>query len=750
MILDAVLFVISLVICSVIIYLLASTWFSNTHTKQVRSFVGFGLAVCLWTLFNAMVIISSGEKFVFVYSAHLVTGCIFPYVFFWYALNFSNSRAANSKPLAWVLTALALVECVTFATNPWHRLMLTSYTYPDLPVGPLYIAHALVGYILVLASLITIFRYIFRAENRTKSVMVAALSSLVPYVINILLMFDLLGTRRDLTPIAFFLTFTLFWLTSSRSGLLSLKSVALTNIFASLGDVIIIVDANGVIADYNAAYTRTFPEFNTLRDRTHISEFVGWISANIKEEQAALLPENLDVTSASYSVEFDVLPLTDNSGQPQRTFTLRCEPITHTQNNKVSGHVITISDVSAYRAMISEINTQNEHLVELNVLAEDASRAKSAFLANMSHEIRTPINAITGMAYIARNTNDLSRIHDCLDKVDTASRQLLAIINDILDISKIEADKMELAAEPFNLQATALNIHSIMTVRAAEKNQTLEVELSDDLPWVIGDDTRLSQILINLLSNAVKFTPDGGKISLSMRLLYTDNGIHALEAKVKDNGIGISEEQRSRLFHSFEQADRGTSKRYGGSGLGLVISKRLAEMMGGSITLESEVGAGSCFTVNFRLQAGHADMLVKKSENLNYDFSKVIALLAEDIAINREIVISMLERYGVQIEVAETGQDVVNMFVASPDRYDIIFMDIQMPVMDGYDATITIRQSGLPNASDVPILAMTANAFSEDVTRCRAVGMDDHIAKPIEIDLLLEKMSTLLSRRESD
>ena len=195
------------------------------------------------------------------------------------------------------------------------------------------------------------------------------------------------------------------------------------------------------------------------------------------------------------------------------------------------------------------------------------------------------------MSLIARNTDDLDKIRDCLNKVDAASRQLLGIINDILDISKIEARKMELGCDPFELRATIYNIKSIMTVRIAEKKQNIAIQIADDVPHVVvGDDMRLSQILLNLLSNAVKFTPDGGNITLTARLLSAENGLHKIQIQVIDDGIGISPEQQARLFNSFEQTDRSTAKRYGGSGLGLVISKSIAELMGGTITLESEPG----------------------------------------------------------------------------------------------------------------------------------------------------------------
>jgi len=407
-----------------------------------------------------------------------------------------------------------------------------------------------------------------------------------------------------------------------------------------------------------------------------------------------------------------------------------------------------MSDISTYRAMINEIHTQNKSLTELKEIAEDASKTKSDFLANMSHEIRTPINAITGMAVIARNTDDRDRIRDCLGKIDAASRQLLGLVNDILDMSKIEANKMELANEPFELQYTIMNLRSIIGIRATEKKQNLEFVLANDLPQVVvGDDMRLSQILLNLLSNAVKFTPDGGNIQMKLRLLSTQNGTHHFEAQVRDDGIGISEEQQRRLFNSFEQADNGISKRYGGSGLGLVISKRIAQLMGGDILLESELGKGSCFTALFSLQEGTAEMLTLPEECQDYDFSGYTALLVEDIAINREIVTTLLEEYGIAIDCAENGKEAVDLFFADPQRYSIIFMDIHMPIMNGYEATEIIRASENPHATDVPILAMTANAFSEDVARCQAAGMNSHIAKPIDIDLLLKKIAVLLPPR---
>ncbi|MCL2127483.1 MAG: ATP-binding protein [Treponema sp.] len=381
--------------------------------------------------------------------------------------------------------------------------------------------------------------------------------------------------------------------------------------------------------------------------------------------------------------------------------------------------------------------------------ALEASRTKSEFLANMSHEIRTPINAVTGMTAIARSSSDLNRIYDCLDKISAASKQLLGLINDILDMSKIEARKFDLASEAFILETMVRNVASIIGVRTAEKKQRFTVDLRPGLPFAVtGDEMRLSQILINLLSNAVKFTPEGGEICLTIQRLGSPGGMEELEASVKDTGIGITEEQKGRLFNAFVQAESGTSKRFGGTGLGLAISQSLAGLMGGGITVESTPGEGSCFTLRVLLKPGSCDL--KKDSDAaktpaEYDFKGRSLLLVEDVPINREIVIALLEDTGVSIDCAENGLIAVEKFTAAPGKYGLIFMDVQMPVLDGYSATRAIRAMNVPQARTVPIIAMTANAFAEDVEKCMNAGMNGHIAKPIEVEEMLDTAGKYLT-----
>ena len=517
--------------------------------------------------------------------------------------------------------------------------------------------------------------------------------------------------------------------------------------------------------------------------------------------------------------------------------------------------------------------------------AQNANEAKSEFLSRMSHEIRSPMNAIIGMTKIAMRTQDEKRIAHCLEKIDGSSRHLLSLINDILDMSKIEANKLQLQSEPFDIEKMLMEVSHVIGVRAEEKKQNLSFRLDPSLRrQYVGDELRLAQVVTNLLTNAVKFTPAYGSITLSARQLQRDEESAVLEITVADNGIGISEEHRKRLFAPFEQADGSISRKFGGTGLGLVISKNIVELMEGDIEIRSEEGKGTTFVFTVRLQAvderlaprprGHLNIRVlfvdddeetrdyfalimkdlkidadtagggkeavnkvREAENggSSYDivfmdwrmpemdgFETVKALresvggnamiimisasewaemeaqaqalgitryvskpffpstlvnaiyaalgmktepmkrqedleapdlrayrvlIAEDMEINREIVAAVLDVTGVAIEFAKDGRETVALFSQDPRRYDLVLMDIQMPDMDGYEATKAIRRLGLSRSSAVPIIAMTANAFKEDIDRCLQAGMNDHLAKPIEEKQLFEKLEHYLTKK---
>jgi len=393
--------------------------------------------------------------------------------------------------------------------------------------------------------------------------------------------------------------------------------------------------------------------------------------------------------------------------------------------------------------------SENRFKQELSKALEDAqagTRAKSAFLASMSHEIRTPMNAIIGMAAIGKTSDAKERKDYAFDKIESSSKHLLEVINSVLDISKIESGKLELSPVTFRFSEMIKRINDVVSHRMEEKKQAFKIEVDPAIPDnLAADDQRLAQIIINLLSNACKFTPEGGTITLSARLEKRADMSAAIRVDVADTGIGITPEQQSRIFNAFEQAEGSTTRKYGGTGLGLSISKNIVELMGGRIWIESELGKGSVFSFVVTVgclpegkDAAERNGADGGEENLfSVDFSGKHILLAEDVEINREIVMTLLEPTNLSIDCAENGREAVRMFRENPEKYDLILMDVQMPEMDGYEATRLIRAMNIPTAASVPVIAATANVFKEDIDKCLDAGMNSHVGKPLNIDEVL-------------
>ena len=391
---------------------------------------------------------------------------------------------------------------------------------------------------------------------------------------------------------------------------------------------------------------------------------------------------------------------------------------------------------------------ENEQLEVRLSAAEEASKAKTFFLSNMSHDIRTPLNAIIGYTTLAnREGVTYEEKSEYIDKIELASRQLLDIVNDVLDMSRIESGKFSLEPSCVNLENCVREACDLVRVQLEAKKIELFVSCVVSHKWVLCDKVMIDRALMNLLCNAGKFTEENGSVSLLLTELSSADETASYEIRVKDTGIGMSKEFAARLFIPFERERTSTVSRTQGTGLGLAITKSIVDMMDGSITVQTEKGKGTEFTITVAFPLAEPEEEVCSNQEEEISFEGMRALLVEDNMINMEIAQMLLDQAGFLIETAENGKIALEMAAASkPGYYDVILMDIQMPVMDGYTATQAIRNLPDTRLASIPIIAMTANAFQEDIKKAEEVGMNGHIAKPLDIPKMKATLQYVLKK----
>ena len=735
MVIVFIVFFLSLIICCATAYILGLFWFSDVRNRRFRSFFLLGIEVFLWTLLNAVTMVIDTQYFPLVYTIRMIMVCIIPFGATWFVLNFTNSPLRNKRPVLAVLIAIPVLDILCMVSNPLHYLYFLDYEYVVPARGILFWIHLALGFSFIVIAFFILIRFILKGARSHPVLILPGIGMAIPYVLNLLYSFGAISFPHDTTPIGFVFALMLFVLASYKLRIFNIKTALFASTMDSITDVIILFNEKKILMDVNRCALETFPGLGVMLGRKNLDTFLVYMRTMISnEEPAGLLGRTRREQQAGGECSISL------ENGDLRTYTFVWNTVY--ERKRVTGHILMMTDVSSYKQ-------QNQRLLELKEEAEAASKTKGEFLSRMSHEMRTPMNTIIGMTEVVLKNGELGQnVKGSLQKIQGASTHLLGVINDVLDMSKIESGKFSLFEGEITLEAFLKNISAIADVHIEQKKQRFGITLDKSLPAVLLiDSQRLSQVVTNLLSNASKFTPSGGEVILRIKLAKRKKKRILLRFEVQDNGIGISKEQQARLFNPFEQADGSISRNFGGTGLGLAISKNIIDLMGGEIWVESEIGAGACFI--FTAWAGEAERpVIQHKPNIEsvegepYEFAGCRILLAEDIDINREVILALLEDSGADIDIAENGRIAYEMYMLAPERYHMIFMDLQMPEMDGLAATVAIRSSGLPSAGSIPIIAMTANVFKEDIDSCLKAGMNGHIAKPIDIARVKEVIRT--------
>ena len=633
---------------------------------------------------------------------------------------------------------IPVVSIVMVFTNSLHHLFFVnlSLSSSEAVYGAYYYFHSFYSYGCMVVGIIFMITASFRNSGIfSKQSLFVTAGIFITAVPNVLYSFGIGNLPFSISTVAFTASVICFSVAFLKYRFTTALPITLQQVVNLISDGYLVVDINSRVLAFNMALFRMFPEPLYINLGSDLRAFFKQRFIGISYDRFVELQARAATQQETVAAECRVLG--------GAYVSVEVTPVM--RNNTHIGSIMLFKDI-----------TQSKLFIEST---QAASRAKSNFLSHMSHEMRTPLNAIIGMINIGIAAADIEKKDYCLNRAKSASMHLLNLINDVLDMSKIEADKFEVSHSQFDFEKMLMNTINVANVRAEEKKLNFAVNINKNVPARIeSDELRLSQVITNLLSNAVKFTPEKGTIMLSAEKIEEIGDEVKLRFEVADTGIGISKEQQELLFKSFSQADSNITQKFGGTGLGLAISKRIVELLDGEIWIESELGKGAkfIFTIRAKQLAESKDDTQALSreadtvDKIHHDFSGHTLLVVEDIDINREIISAMLKETGVAVDFAENGKIAISMYEKNPDKYSLIFMDIQMPEIDGYEATRAIRAMNFARAKEIPIIAMTANVFREDIKKCMDAGMTEHLGKPLNIADVLNSLQKYLGNLRFD